>query len=159
MVRRALAGAVGACLVLAGCGVQLPTDPDGTLDRVRDGRLVVGVSPEPPWTDMPDTTSGEPFGREPDLLRGFARSLGAEVTWVTGGEQSLVDRLERGSLDVVVGGLTDRSPWSERVALTLPYVSTTGPDGSEEKHVMAAPMGENAFLVALESYLLDQDLP
>ena len=157
---RRLGGLVTGLLVAglaAGCSATIPTDPDGTLERVRGGVLRAGVSPNPPWTIV----SGEdapPTGTEAVLVEEFARSLGAEVEWTVGGEEALVGELERGQLDLVVGGLTARSPWSQKAALTYRYTETVGPEGEKELHVMAAPMGENAFLVELEHFLLGKDL-
>jgi polar amino acid transport system substrate-binding protein len=159
-------GHVVALLVLAGsvasgCGVDLPRDPDGSLDRIRGGTLRVGVSVDPPWTETSVPVTGReaatPTGIEPALVTDFARSLDADVTWTVGGEESLVTDLEEGRLDLVVGGLTEASPWSEHVALTRPYVTVPGPGGRPEPHVMAAPMGENALLVSLETFLLAQE--
>jgi len=139
--------------LLAGCSGGFPADPDGTLESVTGGVLRVGVSSNPPWTE---TGEGTPAGLEPELVEGFAESVDAEVEWTSGGEEDLVGRLERSELDLVVGGFTEASPWSAQAALTYPYTTVPGPDGAPEAHVMAAPMGENAFLVALESYLLDR---
>jgi len=150
------AAVAGAVAVLAGCGVTVPTDPDGTLDDVRGGELHVGVSPHEPWTSLgPD---GAPSGLEVDLVEGFAGTLDADVVWTTGGEEELVGDLERGELDLVVGGLTASTPWTSHGAPTVAYVTVTDPDGKPEGHVMLAPMGENAFLVELERYLLDQEV-
>ncbi len=146
-------------LALAGCSATIPNDPDGTLDRVSGGGILrVGVSPSPPWTDLPDGPDGEPAGTEVELVEEFARTIDAEVQWAPGGEEELIGQLERGELDLVIGGLTARSPWAEKAALTYRYTETTGPDGAKELHVMAAPMGENAFLVELEGFLLEKDL-
>jgi polar amino acid transport system substrate-binding protein len=165
-VRRVVAAAVLAALTAGtgACGAGLPRDPDGTLDRVRGGTLRVGVSVDPPWSASPgavtsDSPGSAPTGIEPTLVVGFARSLDAEVRWTIGGEERLVEDLEEGRLDVVVGGLTADSPWSQHAALTRPYVTVPGPRGAPEQHVMATPMGENAFLVELETYLLEQDVP
>jgi ABC-type amino acid transport substrate-binding protein len=164
-VRRALWALLLPALLLAGCGTSLPRDPEGTLDRVRGGTLRVGVSANPPWAETPaslgpglDEPAETPTGIEPTLVADFARSLDAEVDWSTGGEEALVADLENGRLDLVVGGLTADSPWSEHAALTRPYVTVPGPDGEAEPHVMATAMGENAFLVALEMFLLEQDV-
>ncbi len=144
--------------LVAGCSVTIPTDPDGTLDRARGGVLRVGVSPNPPWTELPGADA-EPRGLEADLVRDFAASLDAEVEWTPGGEEALMGALDRDELDLVIGGLTAKSPWSSHAALTYRYTATTGPEGEEELHVMAAPMGENAFLVELERFLLGKELP
>ncbi len=143
-------------LALTGCGGSFPADPDGTLEDVRGGELRVGVSPAPPWTELPAAAgpTEEPSGTEVDLVKAFAEHLDADVTWVVGGEEELIGQLERAELDLVVGGLTAQSPWQGKAALTYPYGTTTGPDGKPEKHVLAAPLGENAFLVELEHFLL-----
>jgi len=153
-VRRAIP-TLALLAALTACSATIPTDPDGTLDDVRGGILRVGVSPNPPWTDLPDGPDDEPTGTEVELVEEFARTLDAQVQWAGGGEEELIGQLERGELDLVIGGLTARSPWSEKAALTYRYTETTGPDGEKELHVMAAPMGENAFLVELEGFLLE----
>ncbi|ADG73037.1 extracellular solute-binding protein family 3 [Cellulomonas flavigena DSM 20109] len=143
-------------LILAACGVTVPTDPDGTLDTVRGGELRAGVSPHEPWTQIgPD---GAPTGLEVDLVEAFARTLDAEVVWTDGGEEELVADMERGDLDLVVGGFSASTPWTSKAAVTVAYVTVTDPDGKPEGHVMLTPMGENAFLVELERFLLEQEV-
>ncbi|PYG00938.1 extracellular solute-binding protein, family 3 [Georgenia satyanarayanai] len=156
-MRRAIS-CLALLATLTACSATIPTDPDGTLDRVTGGILRVGVSPSPPWTDLPDGPGGEPAGTEVELVEDFARTIDAQVQWAAGGEEELIGQLERGELDLVIGGLSARSPWAEKAALTYRYTETTGPDGAKELHVMAAPMGENAFLVELEGFLLEKDL-
>jgi polar amino acid transport system substrate-binding protein len=133
---------------LAGC--QVPADPDGTLERVRGGTMRVGITTHIPWTEVPDR--GAPRGVEVTLVQRFARSLNARVRWREGAEAELVEAMKAGELDLVVGGLTGRSPWHKEVALTRPYLRADG-----EKHVLAAPLGENAWLVRLERFLLDRE--
>lgn len=143
-----------ALAVLAGCGLTVPSDPEGTLDRVSGDVLRVGVTHHEPWVVVAD--GGDPAGEEPALLEAFAASLDADVDWTVGNEESLVAALERGDLDVVIGGFTDATPWADRAATTVPYTEAPRPDGSPEKHVMLARMGENRFLVALEEFLLER---
>ncbi|WP_413451217.1 transporter substrate-binding domain-containing protein [Georgenia phoenicis] len=157
-MRKTIAGGAALLLTVTACSTTIPTDPDGTLDRVSGGILRVGVSPSPPWTDLPDGPDGEPAGTEVELVGGFAATIDAEVQWAAGGEEELIGQLERGELDLVIGGLTAQSPWADKAALTYRYTETTGPDGAKELHVMATPMGENAFLVELEGFLLEADL-
>ncbi|MEJ6490350.1 transporter substrate-binding domain-containing protein [Leucobacter sp. USCH14] len=143
--------AVTCVALLTGCSMAIPTDPDGTLDRVTGGTLRVGVSERPPWVE---TAEGEePGGTEPELIREFAESIDAETEWTEGGEERLLKALERGELDVVIGGFTDQTPWVDYGALTVPYAEEEY-EGAREKHVMIVRMGENAFLVALERFLL-----
>ncbi|WP_262107884.1 transporter substrate-binding domain-containing protein [Arthrobacter sp. Marseille-P9274] len=161
--------------LLAGCGLKIPSDPEGTLDRVSGGTLRAGISHNPPWTETgtgtgPTSTGPEtadtgtkpagtgiaPGGTEAELVRAFAAEHNARVEWVSGGESNLVRQLERGELDLVVGGLTKDSPWSKHAALTRPYLETSNAQGDKEQHVMAARMGENAFLVELERFLSEE---
>jgi len=138
-------------LGVAGCGLQIPADPDGTEAAVRGGTLRVGVTDNPPWTDIDG--AGEPAGTEAELAMQFAAELDAEVEWTVGSEASLVGELERGRLDLVVGGFVDDTPWSEKAAVTRWYAEAEGEDGERERHVMLTRMGENWFLVTLETFL------
>jgi polar amino acid transport system substrate-binding protein len=140
--------------LLAACGVSIPTDPEGTLERVAGGTLRVGVSPNAPWTEI--TGDDQPAGDEVGLVEDFAATLPAEISWTIGGEEALIKRLEIGELDLVIGGLTADTPWEEHVAITKPYGEATGPDGKRIKLVMAAPPGENAYLLRLEKFLLSR---
>jgi polar amino acid transport system substrate-binding protein len=147
--------------LLAGCGLKIPTDPEGTLDRVAGGTLRAGISHNPPWTESgtgtePAGTGTEPAGTEADLIRAFAAEHNARVEWVSGGESNLVRQLERGELDLVAGGLTKDSPWSKHAALTQPYLETSNAQGDKEQHVLAVRTGENAFLVELERFLKEE---
>jgi ABC-type amino acid transport substrate-binding protein len=152
--RLSLAALAAAVMVaLAGCGVTIPSDPDGTLDRVRGGELRVGVSINPPWTGA----GADRSGTEIDLIREFADSIDAEIAWTEGGEETLANAMERGELDLIIGGLTSESPWVDKVALTAPYTSWTDDRGKTHDQVMAVPMGENAFLFELESFLMGED--
>ena len=101
---------------------------------------------------------GAPTGLEVRLVEGFADRLDADVAWSAGGEESLVGDLERGDLDLVVGGFSASTPWSSKAAVTVAYVTVADPEGKPEGHVMLTPMGENAFLVELERHLLDQEV-
>jgi ABC-type amino acid transport substrate-binding protein len=150
---RALLPTLLTAALLSGCGVQIPTDPNGTLERVQaSGELRVGVSPHPPFTTLPPEPDSDPGGTEVTLMEDFASSLGAEAVYAVGGEEELVRRLEEGQLDVLIGGLTSKSPWSTKVGLTRPYLET--PEGGEQvKHVMAVVRGENAFMSELERFL------
>jgi ABC-type amino acid transport substrate-binding protein len=127
-------------LVVSGCG--LPHDVDGTLDRVRGGVLRAGATDNPPWTEV----AGERFaGAEVELVERFAADLGARVEWRRGSESALMTALGGGELDLVVGGLEERSPWVEQASLTHPYA-----DG----RVWAVPLGENGWQVEVEEFLL-----
>ncbi|MFC8304280.1 transporter substrate-binding domain-containing protein [Specibacter sp. NPDC057265] len=143
-----------ACIaLLTACSTSFPADPEGTLERVTNGTLRVGVSQNPPWVQTPD--GQEPQGKEPDLIRNFAMGIGAEVEWAENGEEQLFDALERGDLDVVIGGFTDQTPWTEYGAVTRPYTQEQR-GGTQDKHVMVVRMGENAFQMELEKFLFEK---
>lgn len=147
----ALAAAV-AVTVLAGCGISVPTDPLGTLDRITGGELRAGVSP----SDGLAVATGvgedaEVSGPLPSVIEEFGADREATVTWTVGSEEDLVDLLERGELDLAIGGMTDATPWSERVSVTRGYPDLPGADG--RRVVVFVPLGENAMQSAVETYL------
>lgn len=145
---RVFAVVVGVFL-LAGCS-DLPRDPDGTLERVRStGVLRAGASGSEGAVVVKD---GRVSGPEADLVEGFADSLGVRVEWRPGGEQELVAAMEDGELDVLAAGFADDTPWADTVAVTRVYgAGEVG--GDDVGRVLAVPLGENALLVALETYL------
>lgn len=147
----AIAVLLVVALAATACGGPFPRDTDGSLDRITGGTIRVGVSENPPWTEVSD--DGGVTGREVDLVTDFAQAHNAEPEWTPGAESELIMAMKRGDLDVVIGGLTSDSPWEKEVALTRPYADEVTPDGDTEKMVMATPLGENALLVALETHL------
>ncbi len=153
MRRLVLLAALVLALLTTGCGT-FPADPEGTLERVTGGVLRVGVSPNPPHTEV--RGSAEPVGHEVALVREFAATLPAEIEWTVGGEEMLILALEHGRLDLVNGGLTADTPWAEHAAITKPYAEATDPAGDKVDLVMAARLGENAFLLRLERFLREQ---
>lgn len=153
-MRLALASATVAALVLSGCGAQFPNDPEGTLDRVRGDVLRVGATEHRPFVELDGV--GEPTGSEPALVEEFAARLDADIAWETGSEAELLDALEQGELDLVIGGFLDDTPWTEFGAATRPYLEAPAADGTVEKHIMLAPLGENGFLVELETFLHEE---
>jgi polar amino acid transport system substrate-binding protein len=115
---------------LPGAGCDLPRDPEGTLQRAIGGELRVGLSPREPWTRLEGEAAG---GFEADLVAEFARELGAKIVYFAGSESELLSALERYELDLVIGGLTQSSPWRDRVGISRPYVVS--------KLVLAVPPG------------------
>ncbi len=132
----------------AGCGLTIPADPDGTLDAVTGGELRIGTSPD---GDLVEVANGTPSGSIVDLVDDFADSIQAEPDWTVASEETLVTMLEAGDLDLIAGGITSDTPWVERAGVSRGY---TGIDGAEGREiVMLVPLGENAFLTALETFL------
>ena len=152
--RMMAAAMLTSALALTACGTSFPTDPAGTLDRVSGGTLRVGVSDNGEWVSLP--ASGEPQGREPDLVRAFAAKLGAEVEWSEGTEHVLAEGLKHGELDLVIGGLNDKTPWEKDAGLTRSYAESVDTRGQGRKHVMLVPKGETAFLLELDRFLASE---
>lgn len=150
-----LAALTAAVMLLAtGCLGTVPADAQGTLERATGGVLRVGVSQNPPYTEVgPD---GAVSGSEVDLITEYAASIDAEIDWVPGAESILAEAMGAGKLDVVVGGLTSDSPWTSDIALTRPYTETEAPGGSAKKVVMGVQPGENALMVDLELFLAQE---
>ena len=137
-----------AVLCLAGCGVTIPSDPDGTLDRVRGGELRAGASAS---GELVTVDGGEVGGELVAIVENFAESIDARVEWTVGSEEELADAIQAGELDLAVGGMTDQTPWADHVAVTRGYTSVPSADGRAV--VMLLPMGENAWLSTLETFL------
>lgn len=135
-----------AMLGIAMGGCTMPWDPAGTLERVRGSVIHVGISHNPPWTDI--CTAGEPAGKEAEAVRRLAVVLDARVEWHHGGEAELMTQLEQFELDLVIGGLTDDTPWKNRVGLTRPHTKS-----KEHHYVYAVPPGENGWIVFLDRQL------
>lgn len=131
--------------------MTVPTDPGGTLDRVRGGELRAGASASGKLVTIDD---GEVGGSLGELVEEFAETIDAQVEWTTGSEEELVDGLESGDLDLAIGGMTDRTPWTDRVAVTRAYSSVPSSDAPV---VVLLPMGENAWQAELETFL-DREL-
>ena len=149
--RAGVASVLAVAIALSGCA-RIPADTAGTLDRVRDGELRVGITHNPPWTD----TSGSPAGNEVELVERWASDLGAEISWTQASESVLAEALHRGELDLAIGGFTDDTPWTDRAAMTEPYTEAPDDTGRTRKHVILARPGENRLLVTLEEFLRDE---
>jgi ABC-type amino acid transport substrate-binding protein len=132
-------------LCAAACG--LPRDAEGTLERVRGGTLRVGMVVDTPWvTD----SAGVAGGVEGALARGLAARLRARPHWVRAPEATLMESLKNRDLDLVVGGVTAKSPYATEVGFTHPYYTDTR---HGKKHVVAVAPGENAFLLEVDRFL------
>lgn len=146
------AAALGLVVALAGCGLTVPADPDGTLDAVRGHELRVGTSPD---GDLVQVADGTPSGSIVDIVDDFADSIDAEPEWTVASEETLVTMLEAGDLDLIAGGMTAETPWVQRAGVSRGYTGIAGAEGREI--VMLVPLGENAFLSTLEAFL-DQEV-
>ena len=97
----------------------------------------VGIVDNAPWTR---TEGGRPSGVEVELLRGFARELGAEASFVPGTTPELLEAARQGEVDVLVGGFTSTSPGvseGTEAGVTGSYLTT--------RLVVGVPPGVPAF--------------
>ena len=90
-----------SALVSASC--NFPRDPRGTLEGVQNATMHVGIVDNDPWTRMED---GRASGFEVELLKDFARELGADTTFVPGTTPELLEAAKEAEVDVLVGGFT-----------------------------------------------------
>lgn len=152
-----------ALLMLSACtlvGCAIPKDPEHSLQRASGGVLRVGVSANPPWTEV----SGQqtPAGIEVRLVEDYARSIGADIEWSVGAESILVSKISENELDLVIGGFDSRTPWKKYATTTRPYARTLDAEGKPVKRVWLCAQGENALLSSVESELIEnppQGLP
>src|SRR5690349_15448275 len=86
---------LGALAALFGAGCSLPRDADGTLARIRNGPLRVGVVVNPPWVVLTDQSV---VGIEGRLSSALASSLRARVEWITRPEFQMVEALRNRDL-------------------------------------------------------------
>ena len=107
-------------LVGAACDAT-PKDPERTLERVRGGTMRVGVTASDPWVVLGEA---EPTGVEPAIVRRFAETIDAEIEWVEGSEEELFGALKYGEIDLLIGGLSSRSPFAKEAALAHTYLTT-----------------------------------
>jgi polar amino acid transport system substrate-binding protein len=115
---------VFALVALVSAGCDFPRDPRGTLDKVQNGTMRVGIVNYDPWTQMEE---GRPSGVEVELLRDFAGELEAEIVFVQGTVPELLEAARQGEVDVVAGGFTDTSPGvseGKEAGVTSPYFVT-----------------------------------
>ena len=134
-VIRFLSGFLFLCLVFPGCG--LPRDPGGTLREVQNGTLRVGLVEAPGFAEW---ESGEPTGKEVELVRRLADSLKSQLVFVPLSLDQAVDDLKNRRVKLVIGGFTNQTPVKAEVGLTLPYQR-------EPERVFLTPPGENEWLL------------
>ena len=126
---------------LAACG-GIPKDPEGTLERVRaDGRFRVGIIASGGTRTASD--------RECAFLDQVAKASGAKAVSVQDAAEPLLEDLEHGRVDLVIGELASDSPWAQRVTILPPI----GIKVDGEQRILSSAMarnGENAWIMLLE---------
>lgn len=104
-------------LVALGCARQ---DDIAALERVRAAGLRAGFAIEPPYAFI-DTTTGEPTGEAPEILRWAAAELDIEeVEWYPLPFHGLTAALTDGRIDAIASGMFVSRERSEQVRFTVP---------------------------------------
>ncbi len=104
---------------------------------MQNATMRVGIVENDPWTRMED---GRPSGIEVELLKDFARELGADTSFVPGTTPELLEAAKEAEVDVLVGGFTSTSPGvseGKEAGVTGAYLTT--------RLVVGVPPGRPAF--------------
>ncbi|HEX9955188.1 MAG TPA: hypothetical protein VGB48_08255 [Allosphingosinicella sp.] len=128
-------------LLLSGCG-DYPRDPEETLQRVKTERVFrVGVA-GPVGVGQMEAELGE-------LLQRLGQRTRARPQLEQGPAEPLLDRLEKGELDLVLGRFEKKSPWSTLVTFSPPL--RVEKSGKTVIHLTAVMRnGENAWISLVE---------
>lgn len=143
----ATGAAAATATVLAGCGMTVPVDPNGSINDIRGHELRVGLALEPRLS----TAGDPPQGPLPELAEEFASTLDARPTWETGSEESLVRMLEDDEIDLALGDFSPETPWTDRAAVSRPF--SVDASASSTELVALMPLGENALLSEFERFV------
>lgn len=131
-------------LIFSACD-NIPADPNKSYEKAIGTGLSVGYAINPPWVSE---NEGIVEGYEAEIIKGFADSNGMKIVWVPGSEQTLMKKLEKKELHIVITGMTMDNPWkSMKIGITLPYYKV-----KKAKHVIAVQQGENRLTMNLEKY-------
>ena len=133
---------LGALATLGACGLDVPRDIDGTLERVRATRVIrVGLIQGPAAEHHRPSISAF-------LARLRARTGAApRVTW--GAAEPLLAALEDDQLDLVIGEIAQDSPWKTDVTVVEPLAERS----VGQRRLGISPIarnGENAWIVLIE---------
>lgn len=124
---------------LTACG--LPKDPNGTLQTVQGGELRAGL------------VAGQPYAEaDRARLQRLADSLGATLSVREADAHFLMKELKEGRLHLVAS--VPRNTPFKHAGFTHP--AGPKPPDQAKPPVWAVPPGENAFLLAVNSFLMDE---
>ncbi len=131
-------------IILVTYSCNIPRDPENSWENIKSDGLNVGVIINPPYTFQKNSTFA---GSEIELIKNFAKHHDIQITYESGNETDLIEKLENYEIDILLGGFTEKSIWTKKVGLTTPY--------DKEYHVLLIPKGENKYLHFLESFIFN----
>src|SRR5215207_4888756 len=126
-----------ALLTIMATGCEFPQDPRGTLERVQDGTMRVGIVDNDPWAQMEKERAS---GVEVELPKDFAEDLGAKISFIPGTTPELLEAARQAEIDVLIGGFTSTSPGvseGKEAGVTGSYLTT--------RFVVGVPSGRPTF--------------
>lgn len=182
-----LLAALALCTTLAACGQSAPSPTENAVDfpvaqdvtvegsptftAITDrGKVIIGVKDDQPGLGFRDATTGQYSGFDIDIATMLAAGLGFgrdAIEFKTVPSAAREDSIERGEVDMYVGGysITDRR--KERVSFAGPYLvsgqdllvrsdetSITGPD-SLAGHAVCSATGSSSIQTIRERALTD----
>lgn len=131
---------IGLALLLLGACGALPRDPAGTSTRVeKDHGFTVALA-DPSVRSAPEVSR---------LVQEIERRMKARARWHAGSGEALLQRLDDGTLDLVIGRFTVNSPWATEVAFG-PALATTGSQDAPIELKAAMRNGENHWIMTVE---------
>lgn len=133
-------------LMLAACQ-NYPRDTAGTLQRIQSGHVVrVGL------------IAGEAETRDQAKIAAYldrvSKATGARPVVTRGAAEPLLLRLDQGALDLVIGDMSESSPWVADVMVIEPIGETM----IGKERVLLSPIarnGENRWIMLLERAVRD----
>ncbi|HUD90460.1 hypothetical protein [Sphingobium sp.] len=126
-------------LSLVACDA-LPRDPGGTSTRIEQTRSFSVALADPSVRSAPEVGK---------LIREIERRTNAHPQWRAGLGEKLLQQLDHGSLDLLIGRFTADSPWATAVAFG-PALSSSGPKDAPIELKAAMRNGENRWIMTVE---------
>lgn len=136
------------CLVLGGCA-DLPRDQSGWTAQIQQDRvLVVGFS-------RPSQKDELVFQREKAVLQKLAKRLGARLEMREGNAHTLLDKLGKREIAVVMAQIPSESPFAEKLGFSQPFYKRDDGNNNEVEYSIAVAPGENRLLLMLDKTIAD----
>ena len=143
-------------LVLNGCD-QFPKDPNNTLEKISGKKLKVGIAESGEWASYKD---GVATGIEVEIIKGFAESIKAQIEWVPGSQDHIINLMSEHEVDICIGNFTKKSPFKKHAGFSIPFYTekikvgapagVTIPEEIEDVEVLVKKNSEAALVVKKE---------
>ncbi len=136
-LRMKMLGLLALAATASGCD-EFPKDIAGTTEGVlARGAMRAGI------------VAGGPAVEERALVERLANSMSVDADIRDGATEDLIQRLNAGEIDVVVGEFAKSTPWSTRTAMTSSARAIAPPKDHPVLRALVRP-GENRWLILVE---------